>query len=159
MRRSLQSMSGSSWKTRTEYSWNASKMRPNVTSSIGSARHTPSTRAPRTGWIGVIVRSLVTRAMSGSEHPDGMIHDAVVEIAVEVVRGPLVRLGLAEGVGGAGTEDIVAGNGRPVDVPAHPGLLEIGLAQPGRLPGLAAVQAHVDLADAALADHERPPIT
>ena len=42
-------------KTSTEYSWNASWIRRNVVSSIGAARSTPSTRAPSTRWMGVMV--------------------------------------------------------------------------------------------------------
>src|SRR2546428_5957951 len=58
------SVSRWSWKTSTEYSWNASKIRWNVTSSSGPARSTPSTRAPRHGWIGVIVSRLAALTMA-----------------------------------------------------------------------------------------------
>src|SRR5207247_187710 len=57
------SVSRWSWKTSTEYSWNASKIRWNVTSSSGPARSTPSTRAPRHGWMGVTVTPLTVSAM------------------------------------------------------------------------------------------------
>src|SRR5215471_788365 len=85
-----------------------------------------------------------------------MIDDAVVEISVEVVRGALVRLGLPEVVGRARAEGVVAGDGRPVDVPAYPRFLDVGLAQARRLPGLPAVQADVDLADVTLARPRSP---
>src|SRR3989441_3928557 len=57
------SVSRWSWKTSTEYSWNASKIRWNVTSSSGPARSTPSTRAPRHGWMGMTVTRLAVSAM------------------------------------------------------------------------------------------------
>src|SRR5436309_1557304 len=57
------SVSRWSWKTSTEYSWNASKIRWNVTSSSGPARSTPSTRAPRHGWMGVTATRLTVSAM------------------------------------------------------------------------------------------------
>src|SRR5438046_6746760 len=57
------SVSRWSWKTSTEYSWNASKIRWNVTSSSGPARSTPSTRAPRHGWMGVTVTRPTVSAM------------------------------------------------------------------------------------------------
>src|SRR2546425_6771590 len=57
------SVSRWSWKTSTEYSWNASKIRRNVTSSSGPARSTPSTRAPRHGWMGVTATPLTVSAM------------------------------------------------------------------------------------------------
>src|SRR5256886_14613398 len=58
------SVSRWSWKTSTEYSWNASKIRWNVTSSSGPARSTPSTRAPRHGWMGVTVTRLTGPSMT-----------------------------------------------------------------------------------------------
>src|SRR2546427_1604679 len=57
------SVSRWSWKTSTEYSWNASKIRRNVISSSGPARSTPSTRAPRHGWMGVTATPLTVSAM------------------------------------------------------------------------------------------------
>src|SRR2546426_645395 len=41
-------------KISTEYSWNASWIFRNVASSTAAVRSTPSTRAPSTGWTGVI---------------------------------------------------------------------------------------------------------
>src|SRR5213083_1878723 len=58
------SVSRCSWKTSTEYSWNASKIWRNVAASSGSPRSTPSTRAPKQGWIGAIVTRLAVCAMA-----------------------------------------------------------------------------------------------
>src|SRR6266508_4272518 len=43
-----------SWKTSTEYSWNAPKTCLNVAASSGRDTSTPSTSAPRHEWTGVI---------------------------------------------------------------------------------------------------------
>src|SRR5947199_191413 len=52
-------------KISTEYSWNASWIFRNVASSTAAVRSTPSTRAPSTGWTGVIcggaIRARVSR--------------------------------------------------------------------------------------------------
>src|SRR2546430_9303615 len=81
------SVSRASGKTSTEYSWNASKIRANVAASSGDARSTPSTRAPRQGWIGVIVTWLTVFAMP-SLPPPRSLPERVAQLAREDLDRP-----------------------------------------------------------------------
>src|SRR6266480_2471421 len=81
------SVSRASGKMSTEYSWNASKIRANVAASSGDARSTPSTRAPRQGWIGVIVTWLTVFAMP-SLPPPRSLPERVAQLAREDLDRP-----------------------------------------------------------------------
>src|SRR5437870_3065405 len=92
------SVSRWSWKTSTECSWNASKIRWNVTSSSGPARSTPSTRAPRHGWMGVTVTRLTVSAPGGgSEGAVEAPFDSLAERFAQLAREDLDRAARAAG--------------------------------------------------------------
>src|SRR5256886_1009522 len=81
------SVSRASGKTSTEYSWNASKIRANVAASSGDARSTPSTRAPRQGWSGVIVTWPTVFAMPSLPSPRSL-PERVAQLACEDLDRP-----------------------------------------------------------------------